>query len=211
MNCQSKADDDVLAAGDAIATQLLAELEPLVFVEAVSEAEREAAYRLRYRALAEMELDTTAAFPDGRERDEFDAMAVQIVGREGAQVIATCRLVLPEPGRLLPMQTAFGLLLDAQDDLVEWGRLVVDPAYRGDGHSVLMGLAARGWLSLRARGFTRAIGATPLRMVALLDALGFAVTVLGEPRMYRGEERCPILCEGRAAIPQLHRLSELGD
>jgi N-acyl-L-homoserine lactone synthetase len=204
-------DDALLAAGDALAAQLLADLEPLAFREVLGDKERDDAYRLRYRALAEMGVDGATAFPDGRERDEFDATAVQIVGCEAETVIATCRLVLPAPGRLLPMQTAFGLTLEKEDDLVEWGRVVVDPAYRGDGHSVFMGLASRGWLSLRARGFTRAIAATPKRLVALFDALGFAVTVLGQPRMYWGEERYPILCEGRAAIARLQRHAGPGE
>lgn len=204
MSDRGPADDEVLAAGDALAEEVLAELAPLVFDEA-GEMEREAAYRLRGRALAEMGLDVAAALPGGRECDAFDASAVHIVGRDAGAVIATCRLVLPAPGRRLPMLAAYALSLHAPADLVEWGRLVVDPAYRGDGHSVFMGLAARGWLSLRARGFTRAIAATPKRLVSLFDALGFAVTVLGDPQVYWGEERYPILCEGRSAIPGLQR------
>ena len=211
MTDRANDDDGLLAAGDALAARLLADLEPLVFREAVGDDEREDAYRLRYRALAEMGLDASTAFPEGRERDEYDATAVQIVGCEVRTIIATCRLVLPAPGRELPMQTAFGLSLEKEEDLVEWGRVVVDPAYRGDGHSVFMGLAARGWLSLRARGFTRAIAATPKRLVALFEALGFAVTVLGQPRTYWGEERYPILCEGRAAIARLRRHVDPGE
>jgi GNAT superfamily N-acetyltransferase len=205
MSDQSHANPQALAAGDALARQILAELAPLVFWEADDESEREAAFRLRYRALAEMGLDVAAAFPDGRECDEFDASAVQIVGCEGGALVATCRLVLPLPKRRLPMLAAYALPMDAATDLVEWGRVVVDPAYRGDGHSVFMGLAARGWLSLRARGFSRAIAATPKRLVSLFDALGFAVTILGGPRVYWGEERYPILCDGRASIPGLQQ------
>jgi N-acyl-L-homoserine lactone synthetase len=205
MSDQSHAEFEALAAGDALARQVLAELAPLVFREAADEPEREAAFRLRYRALTEMGLDAAAVFPDRRECDEFDASAVQIIGVDGGALVATCRLVLPSPGRPLPMLAAYALPMDTATDLVEWGRVVVDPTYRGDGHSVFMGLAARGWLSLRARGFSRAIAATPKRLISLFDAIGFAVTVLGEPRVYWGEQRYPILCEGPASIPGLQQ------
>lgn len=196
-------DEDWLLDGDAIAAELLGELEPLAFREARGDAEREEAFRLRHRAVLEMPLSGSAREPEGLERDEFDASAVQILGWDGDRAIATCRLVLPQPGRPLPAEAAFDLRLPGADCLVEWGRVVVDPAYRGDGHSVLLGLTARGWTSLRSRGFTGAIGATPKRLVGLLDALGFAVTVLGPPRIYWGEERYPILCEGRPTVPRL--------
>ena len=199
------AEPEAFAAGDTLARQILAELAPLVFREAADEPERDAAFRLRYRALAEMGLDAAEACPDGRECDEFDASAVQVLGFEGRTLVATCRLVLPSPGRRLPMQAAYALPFEAVTDVVEWGRVVVDPAYRGDGHSVFMGLAACGWLSLRARGFSRAIAATPKRLVSLFDAIGFAATIVGEARVYWGEERYPILCEGRASIPGLRQ------
>jgi N-acyl-L-homoserine lactone synthetase len=205
LTARGNAGEDILLAGDAIARQWLTELEPLVFVEAVDAGECADAFRLRYRALAEMGVDAASTFPDGMERDEFDAGAVHILGREAESLVATSRLVLPAPGRQLPMLSAYDLALSDTSDLVEWGRLVVDPAYRGDGHSVLLGLAAQGWLSLRARGFSRAIAATPRRLVNLFDVLGFAVTVLGAPRLYWGEERCPILCDGPAAISALRR------
>jgi hypothetical protein len=83
------------------------------------------------------------------------------------------------------------------------GRVVVDPDYRGDGHSLLMGLVAQCWLSMRTRGYSTAIGATTRRLIALLEALGFPVEVLGPPRTYWGEERYPIFCGGRPAVSEL--------
>lgn len=197
---------DPLAEGDATAAELLAELEPLRFREAATAAEEEAAFRLRYRAVVEMGMLPATAFRDGRERDLDDAGAVQILGWEATRPIATCRLVLPAEGRPLPLETAFGVVLPAGHAIVEWGRVVVDPAWRGDGHSIFLGLAARGWLSMRARGYAAAVGATPKRLLALFDALGFAVTVIGPPRIYWGEERVPFLCEGRPTIRGLEKL-----
>jgi N-acyl-L-homoserine lactone synthetase len=63
-----------------------------------------------------------------------------------------------------------------------------------------MGLAAQGWRTMRERGYTTVVGATPPRLVALFDALGFAVTTLGPARSYWGELRVPILCEARPSV-----------
>jgi N-acyl-L-homoserine lactone synthetase len=194
---------DPLAVADAIATEMLAELEPFRFREAVDDAEREECFRLRYRAVAEFGLGPAESIADDLERDEFDPGAVQIIGRDDAVSIATCRLVLPAPGRILPAAHAFGIQLSGAVDVVEWGRVVVDPDYRGDGHSIFMGLAAQGWRSMRARGYVACIAATPKRLIGLFEALGFTVTVLGAPRSYWGEERYPILCAVRPTIERL--------
>jgi N-acyl-L-homoserine lactone synthetase len=45
---------------------------------------------------------------------------------------------------------------------------------------------------MRARGLTKVVAATPARLVRLFETLGFAVTVLGRPRVFWGEERYPI-------------------
>jgi N-acyl-L-homoserine lactone synthetase len=191
--------------GDAIAAEILSALAPMQFREAASEPERMECLRLRYRAVVEMRMAAAADFPNGLESDDFDASAIHILGLDDGRSIATSRIVLPLPGRSLPTEAAYGLRLPGAGVVVEFGRVVVDPGYRGDGHSVFMGLAARGWLSMRARGYTTAIGATPRRLIALFEALGITVTVLGEPRSYWGEERYPILCDSRPAIERLER------
>jgi N-acyl-L-homoserine lactone synthetase len=196
----SDADEIDLVFGDDLAGKILGDLEPLRFEEATQPTEREACFRLRYRAVIEMAM-AEDRFYEGIERDEFDEDAVQILGRDPARIVATARLVLPVDGRPLPTEDQFGLRISAEGGVVELGRVVVDPLYRGDGHSVFMGLAAQAWLSMRARGFTTAIAATPARLIALFEALGFAVTVLGPPRTWWGEERYPIVCDGRPAIP----------
>jgi N-acyl-L-homoserine lactone synthetase len=197
--------DEALHEGDVIAADLLASLEPLRFEEAAGERDQEAAFRLRFRAVVEVGMAEVADRRDGVEADPFDASAVHILGWDGDRAIATCRLVLPSPGQRLPLEAAFDLELAPGEPVVEWGRVVVDPAYRGDGHSVFLGLAAQGWRSMRSRGFSAALGATPRRLLALFEALGFAITVLGPPRRYWGEERVPFLCEGRTTAPGLRR------
>jgi N-acyl-L-homoserine lactone synthetase len=194
---------DAIAAADAIAADILAELEPFQFREAVAEAEEEECFRLRYRAVVEFELAAAETLPDGRERDAFDTGAVQIIGCDGPRAIATCRLLLPSPDRILPAARAFGVELPRGVDVVEWGRVVVEPDYRGDGHSIFLGLAAQGWRSMRARGYVACIAATPKRLIGLFEVLGFTVTVLGPPRHYWGDERYPILCDVLPAIERL--------
>lgn len=203
--------DRAIETGDAIADEILAGLEPFRFSEAADPAGLSECFRLRYRAALEFDPATAVRFPRGEEQDEFDPHAVQIIGRDETTPIATCRIVLPIAGQLLPMERAFGLALSTTSPMVEWGRVVVDPAYRGDGHSIFMGLAAQGWRSMRERGYTTAIGATPPRLVALFEALGFAVTALGPPRSYWGEPRVPILCDASPSVRGLNARRRAGD
>lgn len=198
-------DDERLHVGDALAREILGELAPLRFGEATDEDERTACFRLRYAAVREKDLADADRFPEGMERDGFDDTAVQLLGWDGDLPIATSRVLVPVAGRLLPIQEEFGLDLPDAGGIAEWGRLVVDPGYRGDGHSIILGLAAQGWMSLRARGYSRVIAATSGRLVALFEALGFAITVLGPPREYWREARFPILCDGGATALGLER------
>jgi N-acyl-L-homoserine lactone synthetase len=195
--------DRALDIGDALADEILAGLRPFRFRETAEPAEQTQCFALRYRALLEFDPASAGRFPRGEEQDEFDPQSVQIIGRDGEIPIATCRVVLPVAGQLLPMERAFGLAVSPTTPIVEWGRVVVDPAYRGDGHSIFMGLAAQGWLSMRARGYSMVIGATPRRLIALFDALGFAVKTLGPPRSYWGEPRVPILCGTASTVREL--------
>ena len=137
-------------------------------------------------------------FPNGMERDAFDDAAVQILGWDGQMPIATCRVLTPDSDRALPILTEFGIDLPDAGGVAECGRLVVDPGYRGDGHSVILGLAAQGWMSLRDRGYSRVIAATTGRLIALFEALGFRIARLGPAREYWREERFPILFDGGA-------------
>ena len=215
MNRPTLERDAALAAGDAVAADLLSQLQPIRFAEAVNERERTEAFRLRYRAIVEAGLASSHEYPDGLDCDEFDADAIQILGWDGDAAVATLRIVPRSVGRTLPVESAFGLDLESVASVVEWGRLVVDPNYRGDGHSVLLGLAARAWLSMRSLGYTTALGATSKQIISLLEGIGFAITVLGPARTYLGVDRYPILCEARSTVSRLERHvsapSESGD
>ena len=192
-----------LEVGDAVATDLLSALSPLRVEEAHDELERRASYRLRYAAVVERGLASTDAFPDGEEHDEYDDRAVHIVGWDGARPIATCRLVLPRAAARLPVESVFGLDVAGSESMVDFGRAVVEPSWRTGDHRVFMGLVARAWLSMRARGFSVLLAAAPARLVDLFGNLGFTVKVLGEPRLVWNEERHAMLVDGRASAPGL--------
>jgi N-acyl-L-homoserine lactone synthetase len=193
------------AIGRAVAADILDWLCPLRFDEASGETERREAFRLRYRAVVEGGMDRADRFPDGLEQDDHDVDAVQLIGWDGDQAVATCRLVFGQSGRPFPLETAFALTLPSRERTVEWGRVTIHSRRRGQGHRLVMGLAARGWLTMEALGATVAIGITPERLVAFFTTLGFPLTVLGPPRVYWGEERVPILCEGVQAAAALGR------
>jgi predicted GNAT family N-acyltransferase len=195
----------VLAVGDALAADLLDALSPLRFEEAADDGDRRTGYRIRYAAVVERNLASPSQFPEGEERDEADERAVHIVGWERHRPIATCRLVLPHEEMVLPVEAAFELRVPDPSATVELGRLVVDPEWRGTDHEIFMGLAARGWLSMRERGFASVLAATPARLLDLLRDFGFAVKVLGSSRVYWNELRSPFLCDGPAAAPGLAR------
>jgi N-acyl-L-homoserine lactone synthetase len=196
---------EVLSRGDALAQQLLAWLHPLRFEEAGAQEQREAAYRLRYQAVIEEGMEPTPSAADRLERDAFDDGAVQILGWDGAEAIATCRLVLSGAGPCLPLEESFGPVARA-GPVAEWGRVVSDRRLRGEGARIVMGLAARGWLSMRSRGVVTAIGVTSPRLVTLFRALGFPLVVLGTAQVHWGVRRVPVICEGPAAVQMLEHL-----
>jgi N-acyl-L-homoserine lactone synthetase len=198
--------EDLLASGDAVVRKVLASMAPLRFESASDEGEREAAFRLRYRAVVERNMTAAEQFPEGLEQDEFDSRAIHIVGWDGERPVATCRLVLPEDGQRLPLEQDFCIELAAREQTVELGRMVIEREHRGAGHRMLIGLASRAWLCMRERGLTDVVAATPARLAQLFGTLGFAVTVLGPPRIHWGEERIPFHCDGLATLSRIQQL-----
>jgi hypothetical protein len=192
-----------LELGDAVAADLLAAVAPLRFEEVRNDAERQAAYRLRYLGIVERNMAPAERFPDGKEHDVYDERAVHIVGWDGERPIATIRLVLPLAGRRLPVEDDFDLDVPGSEHMVDLGRGVVDPQWRSGDHRIFMGLMGRSWLSMRSRGFTKLLAAATPERVALYRSMGFAATVLAEPRSHWGEPRVPFFIDGEATAPEL--------
>jgi N-acyl-L-homoserine lactone synthetase len=178
---------------DRLSERLLAAAAPLRVALAATDAEREAAYRLRYEQVVAHSWAPRGTLAPGAESDAHDADALHVLAWHDGAAAGTLRLVLPAPGRRLPVEAAFELDVEPRGAVVEAGRLVVAPRFRGDpAHRIWGALFARGWLSLRERGFSVLAGAASPRMVARLRALGLPFEILAPARPHWGEDRHPV-------------------
>ena len=185
-----------LDTADDLARTLLEAARPVRFDVARTAAEREAVFRLRWRVSVEQGWRRPQDMPDGLERDEYDddgESVVQIAGWHGTTLAACARVVYPAAGRLLPTETAFGILIEPAGRVADAGRLIVAPEYRSREHRVLGGLAASIWTAMVARGYRWVAVAISPTMAAFSRALGFDVKPLGPARPHWGEERMPAL------------------
>jgi N-acyl-L-homoserine lactone synthetase len=176
---------------DALAPVLVERAAPVRFAIASSRAQREAVWRLRATAVIEHGWMAPDAFPDGMERDRFDDCAELVAGWDGDTLVATARLVFPTPGKPLPTEDAFGVVAQPRGQVVNLDRLTVARASSDASHRVLIGLVARCWQELRARGYHLWIGVDTPGMIRLYRRLGWHVTPLGPARPYWGAERIP--------------------
>jgi hypothetical protein len=201
--------EDTLVRLDAIAGSFLAALAPIRYAVASSDSECEQVFRLRFRAVIDRGWLKPEDLPGGIERETDDDRAVLVGAWDGTTPVAAARLIFPVDGQRLPVETAFGLDLTPYDMAVQVDRMTVDRAFRDRGSRLLLGLIARCWLEIRARGFHIWTGIDSPGMFRLYRKLGFEATILGPSRTYWGEDRFPILCDPVAAAPAL--LAHLGD
>jgi hypothetical protein len=188
---------DGVAALDRLAPRLLAGAEPVRVAVASDDEDLRALQRLRYRQVREW---IAAPEPDG---DTHDDDALHIAAWDGAALAGGMRLVLPAPGRLLPVEEAFGLEVEPRGAVAEAGRLVIAPEHRGDpAHRIWGALFARAWLELRARGLSVLAGSASPRMVERLTALGLPFVILGPAREHWGELRHPVRLDPACGDPR---------
>jgi N-acyl-L-homoserine lactone synthetase len=181
----------------ALAEQALARLAPLRFDVARDEQERDAVLRMRFECVVAEGWARREDLPAGRERDAYDEQATFVVCRDGERLAGSMRVVAPSPGRVLPSEQEFGVRARPAGGVVEVGRLIVAPDLRPrQGHRILAGLAARGWLEAVARRYERAISSATPELVELYRGLGLRVTVLGPARDHWGARRVPIMIQG---------------
>ncbi len=183
---------DALAAVDEIARGVIALAPPVAFTVATTQREHEAAFRLRNLVAVREGWIGADAFPDGLEHDDYDDAAVQLVGLDGADVVATARLVLPSPERALPMETFFGITVEPAGRVVELGRQSIEPGHRRRDHTLFYALLGCAWLEARRRGFDVLGGLASAAMLERYSEMGFDMTVLGPAKHYWGEDRHPI-------------------
>jgi hypothetical protein len=187
---------DGVAALDALAARLLAGAPGRVAVARGAE-ELDAIVRLRERQVAAWGGAPAPA------RDPYDAGALHVGAWTEDELAGAMRLVLPVPGRPLPVEADFGLVVEPRGAVAEAGRLVVAPEHRGDpAHAVWGALFARTWAELRARGLGVLAGAATPRMVERLRALGLPFEVLGPARPHVGELRHPVRLDPGQGSPR---------
>jgi N-acyl-L-homoserine lactone synthetase len=180
---------------DGVCSRILARTGPIVWGFVNSGAEREAVYRLRGRVVLERGWRSPEEFPEGRERDRYDAAALHAVGLKDGEPVATTRLVFPHAHRLLPTEEAFDLVVRPSGEVVDMGRVIVAREMGEARRAVFWQLLSLLWLELRHRGVSRVCGANTTPAIRLFEAMGFAVTTLGPAREYWGERRFPILVD----------------
>src|SRR5436190_9341527 len=97
-----------------------------------SPAELIAAHRLRYRDAGDRGTTTPAGERDGLERDAFDSRALQICAWDGDVLVGTLRLVLPMPGKRLPVEEEFRLSVAPPGEVVDVGPPAVSDRLGGE-------------------------------------------------------------------------------
>jgi N-acyl-L-homoserine lactone synthetase len=192
----------VLDALDVLAASLAERAAPIRFGVAQSAEEREAAFRLRSRALIERGSAKPEDFPDSLEHDAHDERAIQVVGWDADRIVATGRIVLPATGQRLPTEEAFGLVIEPSGQVVDIGRFTVAHEIAQKENRYFAGLLGFCWLEARKHGYIRVCGTASPGMLRHYRRLGFIVTELAPPHLYYGEERYPCWYDvvGSAAV-----------
>jgi N-acyl-L-homoserine lactone synthetase len=191
-----------VVALDHLAARLLAATLD-VRVEPATGPQLEAAFRLRYRHVSEHGWTGGDHLPHGLECDAFDGAAVHIGAWHGNALVGTVRLVFPRPGARLPVETDFDIDIDPRGAVAEVGRLVIDPAYRGDpAHRAWGALFGAAWQAVRERGLAVLAGAASAPMVERLRRRGLPFEVLGPARPHWGEDRHPVRLDPARSQPQ---------
>jgi hypothetical protein len=168
-----------IGALDRVAEQLAASAGVSLGV-ADSPAELISAHRLRYREASERGRTTAEGDRDGLERDGYDSRALQVCAWDGETLTGSLRLVLPMPGKRLPVEEAFGITVDPVGEVVDLGPPVLAAALGGQrARDVADGLLAQAWFETRARGHVVMAGIASSRQVERYRALRLEIEELG--------------------------------
>jgi hypothetical protein len=174
---------------DGLAARILAG-SPYRFTVATAPAERSLAYRIRAAVMVQAGWAPADAFPDGRESDAFDDVAVHVLGWDGAEPFCTGRLVLP-PGPL-PTEVASGLVVEPSGRVVDVGRMAVLRSHQTFGHGAFLALLCRLYLEARQAGFEFACGMMAAPTRSLVARMGLRLEQLGPERRHSGQLRAPV-------------------
>jgi hypothetical protein len=178
----SRPDRPDTAALDALAARLAGAV-PLRVAPATG-PELDAVKRLRDQHVVE------GGWGDGDDPGDNE---VAIAAWDGEALVGTIRLVLPRPGRRLPVEQEFDLDIAPRGRVVEIGRLLIPADRRGDpAHATWGALFAHAWFAVRAQGLGVLAGAATAALIKRYHALGLPFEVLGPARRHWGEDRHPV-------------------
>ena len=94
--------------------------------------------------------------------------------------MGTLRLVLPMPGKRLPVEEAFDLAVEPAGEVVDVGPAVVAPGLGSErARHVADGLVAQAWFETRARGYLVMAAIASSRLTERYRALGLDVEIIG--------------------------------
>jgi N-acyl-L-homoserine lactone synthetase len=193
-----------------LALRFTSSIAPLVVGRSEVPDDLDAMYRLRGAEAVERGWAAAGSLTDVRDCDEYDADAVHIAIRDGAEVIGTCRVILPSPERLLPVERDFDLRLQPACGVVQWSRLVLHRRCRGDPrHRLALACLAALWLETTRHGFDTCAGAIAQPILDMYRGIGVEVQVLGAARFIEGEQRYPATTTAATIRTALARLRTL--
>jgi hypothetical protein len=202
---------DDLTLLDDVAAALVARVLPIRCAVASTEGQREETFRLRYRAVVDRGWARPVDLPVGLERDADDERAILVGAWEGTNLLATARMIFPDPAYRLPVESAFDLVVEPVGRVVSVDRITVDRSFSDAGSRLLLGLVAFCWLESRKRGFQIWAGTHSPGAIRLYRRLGFEVTILGPSRVHWGEERFPVRFDPTSGIPNRQKLLRSGE
>jgi N-acyl-L-homoserine lactone synthetase len=199
----SQGDLHALELMDRVTAHLVAASTPLRIAEALTEEERNAAFRLRCRAIVARGWRPASDFPDGLEREPIDDDAVHLVARDGDIPVGTIRLILPRPGVPLPLETSFGVKVEPAGLYAEATRITVAREYSSNNHRISAALLSSVWLATRARGYNHLLGDVSDGMARLYRLFGFVLVPRSPTLSYWGERRTLIYFDAIASAERV--------
>lgn len=190
---------------DKLAARAVERAAPVCFDLARTAEEREATYRLRYRAIVEQGWLQAADLPDGREWEPVDETATHMIGRLGDHIVASSRLVVPGSGQPLPLAETFELDKAIPGGIAQLDRVCVARECSDGRNRVMIGLLAANWLEIRRRGLSLLAAIQTSAVLRLCRLIGFTCEPIGPARWYWGEERFPVIFTPQGALPTFRR------
>lgn len=193
---------------DRASEEYLRRIAPVRFRVAESDEERHESFHLRYDAIIDQGWANPESFPGTIEREDLDDHALHIVGWLDSQPVASCRLILPRPDRLLPVEQDFGIRVEPFRQAVEIDRMCI--SRQPETPRVLMSLAllSAGWQEVRCAGYAASVGRVSRSMLRHYRAFGFEHEILGPAQVSWNEERFPIRFTAGSATERFYERLE---